>query len=247
MATSEYRHEYKYLLDSCTVAILKSRVHALLPADTHAGDEGKYLIKSLYLDDDNDSCYFQNEDGVDFRNKYRIRYYDNDTSYISLEKKAKIRGMTKKTGVAISKTICESIMSGADISPASIPALLELTGISEQKVEVLTGLLTEIKIKNLMPKVIVSYERTAFTYPVGNVRITFDENLASSNDIAAFMEPSRCERPIYPAGASLLEVKWDNVLPVFIKEVLNIPELSWSAFSKYYISRKYNSYGGART
>ena len=231
---TDYRHEYKYLLDACSLAVLKTRISALLPADAHAGSDGRYLIKSLYLDDENDSCYFQNEDGVDNRDKYRIRYYNNDTSYILFEKKVKARGMTKKTGTAISKAICENI-------------ILDSTGTSGQGNEILTGLLTEIRIKNLRPKVIVSYERTAFTYPVGNVRITFDENLASSNDISGFLEPSRCERPVYPAGTSLLEVKWDNVLPLFIKDVLSVSTLSWSAFSKYYNSRRFNSYGGVRT
>ncbi len=232
---AKYRHEFKYLLDACDAAIIKTRMQALLRIDPHAGEDGKYLINSLYFDDLHDTCYYENEDGVDYRNKYRIRYYGQDTSYISLEKKSKIHGMTSKTGVVINREICESLIH------RSIPE------ITEKMDEKLSLLLSDIKVRNLIPKVIVSYERTAYIYDVGNVRITFDEKVTSSGDISSFLYPVKEERPVYPVGMSLLEVKWDNVMPSFIKEAINTNELLWSAFSKYYQSRRLNTFGGIKT
>ena len=87
----QYRHEYKYYLDACQSAVLESRCSLLLPRDSHAGSCGSYQIKSLYFDDWDNSCYYENEDGVDERSKFRIRYYNQNLEYISLEKKSKKR------------------------------------------------------------------------------------------------------------------------------------------------------------
>lgn len=232
---SEYRNEYKYLLDACDTAVLKSRVRALLPVDPHAGSDGRYVIKSVYMDDPEDSCFYDNLNGADHRDKYRIRCYNNDSSYIVLEKKSKLHGMTKKLSCVIDWDICSQLINGR------IP---EVTSDMDKD---LAMMLTEIRTGSFVPKVVVAYERTAFVYGPGNVRITFDEDLASSSDIFSFPEAAAPERPVWPAGMSLLEVKWDAFLPSFIRDVVNIDSLSWSAFSKYCQSRVISCYGGVRT
>ena len=83
----KYRHEYKYLIDSGQRAVTLIKARGLMKPDPHAGKDGSYIIRSLYFDDRNDTCFFQNEAGTDPRAKYRIRYYDDDTSFIRLEKK----------------------------------------------------------------------------------------------------------------------------------------------------------------
>ena len=82
--SDKYRHEYKYMINACQSAILESRVQSLMPRDAHLREAESYLIKSLYFDDLNDSCYYENEDGVDNRSKFRIRYYNSDLSYFRL-------------------------------------------------------------------------------------------------------------------------------------------------------------------
>ena len=231
--TGGLRNEYKYLLDPCDTAVLKTRLKGLIPLDPHAAGDGRYLIRSLYFDDPFDSCYYEKEDGVDRRNKYRIRYYNNDPSRIALERKSKIHGLTQKTVCLLSADECRQLMEG------NIPSYY---GDDPKKKE----LLTELRTKSLRPKVIVSYERTAFVYPVGRVRITFDENLSSSSDVKSFLAVSKMERPIYPKGASLLEVKWSGVMPSFIKRAVSDDMLIWCSFSKYYEARRFNCRGGVR-
>ena len=107
-------------------------------------------------------------------------------------------------------------------------------------------LFTEMRLKKLIPKIIVVYERRPYIYGAGNVRITFDRSIASSNDISHFLDDEMVMRPILQTGESLLEVKWDEVMPEFIYRNLELNELQWTSFSKYYYCRKYDCYGGIR-
>ena len=104
----------------------------------------------------------------------------------------------------------------------------------------------QMRIRNLRPVVIVQYMRTPFISQAGNVRVTYDEAVASSDDIDGFFEPDIPFRSILPVGCSILEVKWDELLAAYIKEQLELGSLQWSSFSKYYLCRKYNSHGGVR-
>ena len=229
----KYRHEYKYIIDERQKEILKLRSQGLLERDPHVGEDGVYMIRSLYFDSLEDSCFYENENGEDPREKYRIRIYDCDGSRISLECKAKERMMTKKTSCLISRRQCERFMQGEIPEP-------------EEEVAGQAAMFHQMRVRNLRPVVIVQYMRTPFISQAGNVRVTYDEAVASSDDIAGFFEPDIPLRSILPVGCSILEVKWDELLATYIKEQLELGSLQWSSFSKYYLCRKYNSHGGVR-
>lgn len=230
----KYRHEYKYLNDGIQNAILKARVKNFLRADKHAGDMGYYQIRSLYFDSPQDSCYYDNESGIGERAKYRIRIYNADSSLIVLEKKSKSRQMTLKESCRIDEATCRQLMSGQGIqlSPDMTDKQIQLLGEMQRKV--------------MRPVVIVEYSRYPFVEPNGNVRVTFDENICSSNDISHFLEERIVSRPILKKGMSVLEIKWDEFLPGYIKDHIQLESLQWCSFSKYYLCRKYNTYGGIK-
>lgn len=227
-----YRHEYKYKVDSCQAALLEVRAAAILQRDSHVEESDSYIVKSLYFDDYQDSGFWDNEDGYNVRSKFRIRYYDNKTDYIRLEKKSKRNGMTRKESCIITEEMCRSFMAG------------QIPQVREDMPQIMKELFTEMRLRNLIPKVIVVYERIPYIYNTGNVRITFDRNIASSNDINHFLDADVVLRPVMSKGESLMEVKWDEVLPEYICHYLALDEIQWTSFSKYYYCRKYDCYGG---
>ncbi len=229
-----FRHENKYIIDACQAAILEARAKAILKSDINADDKGSYLIKSLYFDNYDNESFYDTENGYDNRTKYRIRYYGSDTSFIKLEKKSKVHGMTHKESCRISIEQCKIFMQG------QIPAINE--GLPEKT----HALFLDMYLKNLIPKVIVIYEREPFIYPIGNVRVTFDRNLASSNNLHLFLNKITTMRPIFQSGESLMEVKWDELLPDYIYDQLQLGSLQRTNFSKYYLCRRYNCLGGLR-
>ena len=222
---SRYRHEYKYLLSPPQEGILRLKASAALKRDPHTRNDGSYLIRSAYLDDSENSCLAENLAGTDPRSKFRIRYYNNDTDWIRLEKKSKRRGMCLKEDCLLSLAECEQLLRG------EIPRLEADMDPGKQT------LLTEVRLRGLRPVTIVTYERIPFVYSGGNVRVTFDRKLTSSPDITHFLAGDYRQRPVFPTGQSLLEVKWDEVLPRHLKEILQTDSLQWTAFSKYFMCR----------
>lgn len=227
-APPRFRHEYKYMVNAMQEGILRVKAAGVLMPDAHADENGTYLIRSLYFDDITDTCLRENEAGTDPRSKFRIRYYNGDTSRIMLEKKSKIRGMCAKESCRISEMECKMFMNG------QVPNVHP--GASDTRKQ----LFTEMRLRGMVPKVIVTYERIPFVYAAGNVRVTFDRAITSSVQLDRFLKGDYAERPVLPEGGTILEVKWDELLPRHIRETLQIESLTWTAFSKYYMCRMFH-------
>lgn len=223
----KYRHEFKYFISAGEIEILKPRIAAVAPLDAHVGERGRYTIRSLYFDNYSDRCYHENESGTDPREKFRIRIYNASAARIRLECKRKERGKTLKTSCAISEEQCRMLMR-SEIPP----------DIGEKQT-VLRKLAILMQTELFEPKIIVEYERVPYVYRVGNVRVTFDTEIRSSSRISAFLDRELTTRPILMTGQHILEVKYDELLPDFIRNVLELGTLRQTAFSKYYLCRKY--------
>ena len=227
-ADQMYRHELKYLVSAAQIPLLKSRITGLMQRDPHAGSDGIYTIRSLYFDDYCNRCYYENENGTDPREKYRIRIYNHSDQKISLECKRKERGKTLKTACPLTRQQTEQLMRG------------EAPAVTEEMPPLLRKFAVEMQMRRLRPVVIVEYERIPYIYKNGNVRVTFDTQIASSSDVQAFFSETLPKRPVMPAGQQLLEVKFDEYLPDFIYRSLNLNRLQQTAFSKFYLCRKYS-------
>lgn len=220
----EYREELKFFCSDYELEILKHRLRAILPYDAHQTDDC-YMIRSLYFDTADNQCFYENAAGVDDRKKYRIRTYNNSTEKIQFEIKEKLHSKTKKTAYAMSLDECMLFIQEHH-SPQ----------ISDSPV--LNQILMEEQMHLLRPAVIVEYERTAFTYPIGNVRITFDRNISAIPDVTDFFSEHPLKYPVLPAHQHVLEVKYDELLPDFIAQTLELETLSQTACSKYFLCRQ---------
>lgn len=224
----KFRHEYKYISPEYILAGLEARIGSVMIHDPHTGPEGFYSIRSIYFDDIYNTCYFENENGTDPREKFRIRIYNCSKERISLELKQKERGLCHKISVPLSVDQCSQIMEG------KIPNWTDSDPYLYKK------LIMQMNARALRPVCIVSYERVPFIWNDGNVRVTFDRNIRSSAVIGAFFDPFAAARPIMPNFTNMVEVKFDEILPDFINEVLQTGRLRQTAFSKYYLCRRYN-------
>ncbi len=225
---SKFRHEYKYVSPEVVLAVLEKRVSSVLALDSHTGEKGCYSIRSIYFDDMYNTCYHENEDGTDPREKFRIRIYNCSSARISLELKQKENGKTLKHSCPISKEDCETIMNG------NIPE------ITNESPYLLKKLYSKMQYSGLKPVCIVAYERVPYVYKIGNVRVTFDRNIRSSSDIKGFFSEKTAFRPVMARNVNMMEVKFDELLPDYISSLLQTTLLRQSSFSKYYLCRKYN-------
>lgn len=220
-----FRHEIKHEINALDAMVIRQRLRAVAKSDSHAAN-GSYQIRSLYFDNPEDKALREKQDGINRREKFRIRYYNGDTSLIHLEKKQKINGLTSKESVVLTKEEAWAIAQGNYSLIASSPYNLTME------------LYSKIRSQGLMPKTIVDYTREPFVYAPGNVRITLDYDIRTGLDCTDFLNPN-CVT--VPAGEPviIMEVKWDAFLPDIIRDALQLPGRRAGAYSKYAACRIY--------
>jgi len=219
------RHEWKHEVNAADRRILTARLSAVARRDSH-GQNGRYQIRSLYFDDPWDTALREKIDGVNRREKFRIRYYDGDASYICLEKKSKWNGLCGKRSVLLGVQEVRDLLNG------------DLSWMPNSGRPLVQELYRKMRTSGLRPRTIVDYTRDAFVFPAGNVRVTLDSNIRTGLGSTDFLDP---ESVTVPAGDApiILEVKWDEFLPDVIREAVQLPGRRASAFSKYAACRVY--------
>lgn len=223
----EYRNEWKYRCMENDLCIIKNRLDAILEKDVHSSSDGKYEIHSLYFDDYRDTCVKENDAGISERVKYRIRYYGNAHDFMRLERKEKRDGRCLKKSCQISMDEYENILNG-DVDKL----------VWETQKPLLRQFGVQCMTRQFSPKAIIDYERTAYVEEIANIRITLDENISVSDDLYQFLEGDYIKYPIQDKKEHVLEVKFDYILPNYIKRIITNRNLVQSSFSKYGLGRK---------
>lgn len=215
----DYRVEDKYLITDTQIEYIKANLKELMELDTHAED-GTYMVRSLYYDDRFNSCLMDNENGVSERYKYRVRIYNNDISTIHLEKKSVRKGFVHK-----------------DSCKFSISGLNSIDSPTNEDDYLYKCFYADTMLKGFRPVSIVEYERTAFVEKRGNVRITFDQNIGGCGEVGDFTKGIIPVRPLLPRGVHIMEVKYDEILPGYLKQIIDSGSFNKTSYSKYYYSR----------
>lgn len=220
----KYRVEDKYCCTGQEMYRIQRRLETVLMADGNESSDKGYRVVSLYFDDLTDSCFHAVEDGIYSRHKYRIRIYNDSLDMIKLEVKEKQGSRVFKMSKSITIEEMHSLMRGQCI-PASFsaedPAFLFNLAIQTQA---------------LRPKVVVAYERKAYIYAPGNVRITLDRNIRASRQTADFGARDISYMPLREQDA-VLEIKYDELMPQFILQLLELNSMQQTAYSKYCLCR----------
>lgn len=222
----KFRHELKQEITYADMWLLRQRLTPVMQIDSHAKD-GKYEIRSLYFDNLNDKALKEKIDGVNIREKFRIRYYNKDTSLINLEKKSKINGLCLKESVNLTLDQTEAILNR------------DYNWMAKSRESLIRELYIKLKHEGLRPKTIVDYTREPFIFRPGNVRITLDYNIRTGMSCVDFLNNSCVTVPI-ANNPIILEIKWDEYLPNIIKDITQLNSGRIGAFSKYAACRMYD-------
>ncbi|MBC3887776.1 VTC domain-containing protein [Acetobacterium paludosum] len=222
----KFRHEHKHYINYMDYVVLRSKLKAIMKQDDHTDTDGAYQIRSLYFDNFRDTVLNEKIDGINHREKFRIRCYNNDFSFVNLEKKTKINSLCSKILAPITQEEAESILD------------CNTEWMAESNYPLIVELYTKMKSQGLRPKSIVDYSREAYVFKTGNVRVTIDRNIRTGLLSTAMFNPNL---PMITAGDSqiLLEVKYDNFLPEIISNIVQLESRRQTAFSKYAASRIY--------
>ncbi|MCL1844618.1 MAG: polyphosphate polymerase domain-containing protein [Defluviitaleaceae bacterium] len=219
-----FRHEKKYVINEHTAAILRARTIGVMHPDKHGSS---YVVNNLYIDDRYDSFYHGSYYGRLIRDKYRLRFYNCDKSFIRLERKHKEGYLAYKDTIQVSEEQYEQIRSG------------NMNFILKEDAPIWQTLANIHRLKILRPTAIFAYKREAYVYDAGNVRFTFDSPPFDFGEpIPLAYEPLAMTYGKEEYAPILLEVKYNNFLPEVIQRLLNGLPLAQTSMSKYCIVRE---------
>ncbi|MGY4798053.1 polyphosphate polymerase domain-containing protein [Lysinibacillus fusiformis] len=221
------RQEIKQAISYPDYALLKTKLQHVMQRDKHAGLDGKYLIRSTYFDNFSNKVLNEKKEGFINRDKYRVRIYGKSSAVINLERKSKRNNVTFKTKCAISQAEYEKMRIG------------EISWMENDDRGLIRDLYQEINYNQLRPTTVVDYEREAYIYPFGNVRVTFDSKVQSSLRNTDMFNQNLPMVDVLEPNLVILEVKYDEYLPDIIKYLLQSVDTRAEAYSKYQLSRMY--------
>ena len=211
------RYELKYLLSAEQTDYLRKRLDGHMEVDQY----GKTSIASLYYDTPTYQLIRQSVEKPLFKEKIRLRSYGIATgeSPVFLELKRKAYGIVYKRRVQTTIPLVRKFFSGeGDIcAPGQINR--EITAFRDH-------------YKTLVPACLIIYDRTAYFEPGGDLRLTVDENpryrvtdltLTKSMDGISLLDQ----------GWTVLEIKVQQAMPLWLTEILSEGNITKGSFSKY--------------
>ena len=223
----KYRTEWKFICSEGQFELLRTRLAGILIPDPHADPDGSYRVRSLYFDDYQNSCLKGNESGDGIRYKYRARYYGTSISSLHLERKAKQYGLGDKISCPLSAETFRSLMDG---NAGSV--------FWKSEDRLMREFCTMIMTRCFAPKAIIDYDRIAFIEPVTHIRITMDRRISAAYEYESFLSGGYQSFPVLYKQRNILEVKFDEILPGWLRQMLESLKLRQTTFSKYYMGRQ---------
>ncbi len=225
------RHELKFFISEIQYQVLSRQLDHVLWRDPNGDDNNEYHIRSLYFDTIFNDAYFDKLDGVQNRNKYRIRIYNLSDKQIKLECKTKVGSLISKRSLSIPRDLADQLIAG------------DTTDLEKTSSGLLSDVYREMTCGLLRPVVIVDYMREAYLHPAEEVRITFDKQLRTGMNSIDLFNPYVPTISPFDNGEIILEVKFNRVMPPYIRNLLctYCPNAVQSAISKYTWCRRFEN------
>lgn len=215
------RHEIKYFIHPYEYHTLRTRMNVLLQKDKHSVSNEGYHIRSLYFDDIHNNALFEKNYGIIRRKKYRIRIYNKSDKSIKLERKSKYSDYVCKESALLSRSEFDNILRG------------DAAFLLQRDEPLLHQFYYGISTHGLTPKVIVDYIREAYICPLGDVRVTFDKGISAVMNTKNIFDVHAVPLYIFREPREILEIKYNEFIPSYIREALDFTSSLRTAISKY--------------
>ena len=222
------REEKKFLISIADFRRTSAKLEKVLRQDIHNGVHG-YMIRSLYFDTPYDTDYFEKLAGVEIRRKIRLRIYDPKHNFAMLEMKQKQGARQLKRSLKVSRDDANELIRGnyAVLLKYSEPFAAEVYGF--------------MKTRGYIPRTIVQYNRKAFVAKENKIRVTFDNQIVSTESCFDLFSERLNMNPVLDPYDVVLEVKFNGFILNYIQSLINCIDKSELSVSKYVLAR-HNAY-----
>ena len=217
----KFRYEQKYRLNYQDYTLLKMRLAGVLEKDQNINADGFYTVRSLYFDDLWNTAYTEKMMGIKDRQKFRIRLYNQSDDTIRLERKIKSNQYISKQTALLTRDETQKILAG------NYDFLLK----SEDNLKKL--FYHQAKSRILRPRVVVEYDREPYILDAGELRISFDKNIRAGELGFDIFDADMPMVETMEPGQVIMEVKFTNFIPSYIRKMLPGKAADFSAFSKF--------------
>ena len=214
-----FRKEIKYLLPLDKAMLLQRSLENVMQRDQH-GDNGSYFIRSQYYDSLDDQDLGDNLAGLYEKRKIRLRIYSLADSTAKLEYKCKNGLDGVKYSMSISREEALRMEQG------------DISFLLEYNTDLAMRLYLRMTQSCYRPKAIIDYQRLAFLYPAGDVRITFDTDIRGALYPYGLFE-NVGTNPLGSREQILMEVKYTGFIPDTISNILKGADVLPTSHSKY--------------
>lgn len=208
------RKELKFLVDEDQ----RRQLEAVFAQRMIPDKFGHSSIRNIYYDTSDFRLIRHSLEKPVYKEKLRLRCY-GDSKEVFLEVKKKFKGVVYKRRIALTECEAEAFMEFR----GSIPD----TQIGREMVYFRDF------YRELKPQVYLSYERDAwFSKDDPGLRVTIDNQIRYRYS-ELHLDQAPGGREILPPGLSLMEVKAENAIPVWLMALLAQLKISKISFSKY--------------
>lgn len=211
------RYELKYMLSPEQQDAFRRRLEGHMKVDQF----GLTSIASLYYDTPDYRLISRSLEKPEFKEKIRLRSYGlaTESSPVFLELKRKAYGIVYKRRVQTTLPLVKKFFDGEGDICAGGQINRELTYFRDY-------------YGTLVPSCLIIYDRTAFFEPDGDLRLTIDgdpryrtDDLTLTRDMEGIS--------LLPEGYSILEIKVQEAMPLWLTEILSEEKIYKTSFSKY--------------
>ena len=221
-----FREEKKYLISYDQFIKYSAYLESVMISDEHNGNGFfGYQIRSLYFDTLDDKDYYEKFDGISIRRKIRLRVYDPNSNFAYLEIKKKEGKYQIKRSLELTKDDALKLING------NYSVLLKYD--NEFARECYSIMYSEFYV----PKTVVEYNRKAYIAKENNIRITFDSHIVSNEINFNIFDNNLPLYSSFPLYNVVLEVKYNDFLLSYIKDLLDSIDRSELSVSKYALAR----------
>lgn len=211
------RYELKYILSPEQTEYFKERIKGHMEIDRY----GLTSIASLYYDTPNYQLIRTSIEKPGFKEKIRLRSYGiaTDESPVYLELKRKAYGIVYKRRVQSTIPLVKKFFDGEGDICAGGQINREITTFRDY-------------YEDLAPACLIIYDRTAYFQPDGDLRLTIDHDPRYRVDDLT-LKSSMDGISLLPEGNTILEIKVQQAMPLWLTEILSEGKIYKNSFSKY--------------
>jgi len=210
------RYEIKYLLTKEQTKYLVEGLKGHMVLDQY----GRTSICSLYYDTPNHRLIRESLDKPEFKEKCRLRSYGlaKPGKPVFLELKRKAYGIVYKRRIQTSIDEVNKFFNKNDV-------------FSDSQIEKEITYFRDY-YKSLKPSCLIIYDREAYYEPDGDLRLTIDYNPRYRLDDLN-LSTSTDGKSLLDEGSTILEIKVQEAIPIWLSTLLSNGKIYKNSFSKY--------------